>query len=203
MKELDELSKVVAKFQKPLRLHDGDVKTILHRFAYLKQKLGEHCTTGVPDVKLVLTSVYCYARTPSNGRKIVGPAKFVSLCNGFGLHFTRKDLWRYEQLYFQHGFYAQAPITNVISYFEAAWYDISKDLNLPEKAKDPILSLLQKTQRLRGQKRAPGIIVGAVIYLVGRNMGIFFTQKELAEYFGVCELSVRQAVHGFERTNAA
>ena len=198
MNEIDELSKIVAKFQEPLRLHEGDAKIILHRFAYLKQKLGSTGPIGISDVKLLLTSVYCYIRTPRYGRKIVGPAKFVHMCNDFEFDFTRKDLWRYQPLYFQYEFYPRTPIISVTSYFEAAWYDISRGLALPETEKDSVLSLLKEIQKLKGPKRAPGTVVGAAIYLLGRKKGIYLTQDRLAEYFGISEVTLRSAAQAFE-----
>lgn len=198
MKEIDEWLKVVAKFKKSLRLHEGDAKYILNRFNYLKQRLGPHGTRGIPDVKLLLTSIYCYTNTPSYGRKIVSPAKFVSLCDDFEFEFTRKDIWRYEQLYFQYNFYPRASIPNAISYFEAAWYDISKDLGLPEMAKDQVLTLLKGIHELEGPRPAPRTVVGAAIYLIGEKTGNYFTQKELAYYFGIHELSLRNAAKAFK-----
>jgi len=196
MNEIDELSTIVAKFQKPLRLHEGDAKTILLRFAYLKQKLGTAVPMGISEVKLLLTSIYCYIRTPRYGRKIMGHAKFISFCYELGFDLTHKDLWRYQKLYFQYGYYR--PITNAKDYFEAAWYDISKDLGLPETAKDLVSSLLKKVQGLKGRRRAPGIVVGTAIYLVGKKIGIHFWQTELAEYFGMSEVSLRNAEDDFE-----
>jgi transcription initiation factor TFIIIB Brf1 subunit/transcription initiation factor TFIIB len=196
MNEIDELSTIVTKFQKPLRLHEGDAKTILLRCAYLKQKLGTAVPIGISEVKLLLTSIYCYIRTPRYGRKIMGHAKFISFCHELGFDLTHKDLWRYQKLYFQYGYYL--PITNAKDYFEAAWYDISKDLGLPETAKDLVLSLLKKVQGLKGRRRAPGIVVGTAIYLVGKKIGSHFWQKELAEYFGISEVSLRNAKDDFE-----
>jgi hypothetical protein len=196
MSEIDELSKVIAKFQKPLRLHEGDAKTILCRFAYLKQKLGATGTKGMPDVKLLLTSIYCYTRTPAYGRKIMGPYKFVSLCNKFEYSLTHRDLWRYQKLYFQNESYE--PITNSTDYFEAAWYDISIELELPETAKGLVLSFLKEVQGLKGPRRAPRTVVGTAIYLVGKKIGRNFLQTELAEYFGISEVSLRNAVRDFE-----
>jgi transcription initiation factor TFIIIB Brf1 subunit/transcription initiation factor TFIIB len=85
-----------------------------------------------------------------------------------------------------------------VTYFNAAWYDIGKDLNLPQTAKDQILSLLGEAKKLKGSHRSAGIVVGAIIHLFGGKIGTYFTQSELAEYFGVSEVSLRNAEHDFE-----
>jgi hypothetical protein len=198
MSEIDELSKVVAKFLEPLRLNQGDAKTILYRFAYLKQKLGTNGPLGIPDVKLLLTSVYCYIRNPRYGRKIMGPAKFICLCREFELNLNQRELWRYQKLYFQQGLYPYAPIASSVDYFEAAWYDMTKDLGLTETAKDHMLSLLKEVQALGGPRRAPGVVVAAMIYIVGKKIGTSFSQSYLAEYFGISEVTLRNSVKDFK-----
>jgi len=197
MNEVDQLSKVVKKFKNLLRLHGGDVKIILNRFCYLKQKLGTR-PTGIRDVKLVLTSVYCYTRTPKYGRKIVGPSRFINICKSLGFDINRRDLWRYKKLYFKHGFYKTGPITNAISYFEAGWYDISKDLLLPETAKNCVLSLLKEIQDMKVYKRSPQTVVAAAIYCLNERTGVYLTQSTLADYFGISEVSLRNAAHEIE-----
>jgi len=199
MTDIDESLRIVAQFKKPLRLHESDAKYIVNRFSYLKQKLGTNGLKGFPDTKLLLTSIYCYIRDPNHGRKIVSPYKFVRMCNNFEFSFTIRDLWRYEQLYFEHGYYPRAPISNLIVYFEAAWYDISKDLSLDEQAKGRLLSLLRKIQTLKGPRRAPWIVTAAAIYLLDRKRGYYRTQGELTEYFGISEVSLRNAAQAFDR----
>jgi len=197
MNEVDELSKVVEKFRNLLRLHGADVKYILNRFYYLKQKLRTS-QTGISDVKLVLTSVHCYSRTPKYGRKIVGPSKFINICKSLGFDINRRDLWRYKKLYFKHGFYESGSITNAISYFEAGWYDISKDLSLPETAKNCVLLLLKEIQDLKVYQRSPQTVVAAAIYCLNERTEVHFTQETLADYFGISEVSLRNAAHEIE-----
>lgn len=193
MSEFSELEKIVEVFHKPLRLHEGDAKTIICRFAYLKQKLG---TKTFPDIKLLLTSIYCYTRTPRYGRKILGAYKFCSLCREFGYTINHRDLWRYQKLYFEHGYYT--PIINSQSYFEAAWHDLSRDLLLPETAKDMVSFLLKEMHESKRSSRSPSIVVGTAIYLIGKKIGKYLTQAEIASYFGISEVGIRNAVKDFE-----
>lgn len=194
MNETDELTNIAKKFKDELRLHAGDVKIIINRFNYLKQKMGVS-PTGIADEKLVLTSIYCYSRTPKYGRKILGASKFINICKSLGFKINRKDLWRYKRLYFEHGFYESAVITNAIDYFEKAWYDISKDLFLSEASKKTVLGLLKDVQNLKVYQRSPQTVVAAAIYCLNGSTDNIFTQKELAEYFGISEVSLRNAAH--------
>ena len=198
MTDIDESLRIVGQFQKPLRLHESDVKYIVNRFSYLKQKMGSTGLKGFPDIRLLLTSIYCYIRDPNNGRKIVSPYKFIWMCDNFEFSFTVRDLWRYEQLYFEHNLYPRAPVSNVFVYFEAAWYDISKDLSLDEQAKGELLFLFKKIQTLKGPRRAPWIVTATTIYLLDKKRGRYRTQEELTEYFGISEVSLRNAAQAYE-----
>jgi len=199
MTDINESLRIVAQFRKPLRLHESDVKYIVNRFSYLKQKLGTAALKGFPDSKLLLTSIYCYIRDPNHGRKIVSPYKFVAMCNNFEFSFSIRDLWRYEQLYFEYGYYSRAPVSDVFVYFEAAWYDISKDLSLDGQAKSQLLSLLKKAKTLKGPRRAPWIVTAAAIRFLDKKRGYYRTLSELTEYFGISEVSLRNAVQAFEQ----
>lgn len=198
MTDVDEVIKMLMPFQKPLRLHESDLKYIVQRFSYLKQKLGANGLKGYPDTKLLLTSVYCYIRDPANGRKIISLNKFVKLCSTFHFTFRSKDFWRYEQFYFEYDYYPRAPISNPLMYFEAAWYDISKDLSIDDELKGQLISLLKKVNSLKAPKRSPWIVTAAAIHLLDNKRGHYRTQFDLGEYFGISEVSIRCAAHDLE-----
>lgn len=198
MTDVDEALRIVAQFQESLRLHEADVKHIVYRFSYLKQQLGTNGLKGFPDLNILLTSIYYYVRDPNNGRKIVSPHKFVSICRSLGFVFSGKDLWRYGRLYFEHERYSRAPVSNALVYFEAAWHDISKNLSLDEHAKDQLLSLLKKFQTLKKHRGSPWIVTAAAIYLFDKKRGHYRTQWELSDFFGISEVSLRTAAKDFE-----
>ena len=198
MTDVDDSLKIVAQFQESLRLHESDVKYIVNRFSYLKQKLGTNGLRGFPDVNILLTSIYYYVRDPNHGRKIVSPYKFVSMCRNLGFVFSGKDLWRYGKLYFEHEKYSRAPVSNAPVYFEAAWHDISKDLSLDEHAKDQLLSLLKKFRESKKHRGSPWIVTAAAIYLFDKKRGHYRLQWELSDYFGISEVSLRTAAQDFE-----
>lgn len=199
MTNITEAMEMLAPFQEPLRLHESDIKTVVQRFSYLKQKLGSNGLKGYPDSKLLLTSVYCYVRDPANGRKIISLAQFVDLCDTLKLQYSSKVFWKYAQFYFENGYYRQAPISKVLVYLEAAWYDISNDLSIGEGEKRHLVTLLKKMESFKLHHRAPWIVTAAAINILDKKMGRYRTQCDLSTYFGISEVSLRNAVKDFEK----
>lgn len=190
MTEIQELSRILRKFQEPLRLHERDISIVLHDFGYLKQRIR---AKGYPDVKLVLTGLYCYVRSLETGRKVVGSHEFVKICKEFGLDISTKDLWRYQKLYYEHEFYS--PITSSVRYFEAIWEDLIKAFPLPPAMREDVISLLQKGSD-RGGKR--GAIAAAAVYKIAERSRIYLPQKSIAQFFGITEVALRQNLPPFQ-----
>ncbi len=104
------------------------------------------------------------------------------------LGISQKDLWRLTNLYYDKGLYS--PVTSSLEYFEASWYDLSKAFNFPPTVKEQVESLLAKVPT-SGKKL--GVVVAAAVYTVTSNLTKDITMKSIADYFGVTEISVRNA----------
>ena len=146
----------------------------------------------------MLTSIYCYVREPAHSRRVVNPQKFVIICDDVGYYISTKEIWRFSKLYFDQGLYAPALVSNAVDYLKAAWYDVSKDFDLPEEQKDQVKKVVTEAQNLKGQKRAPSVVTAAIIYLFCNNNGRSVTQVEIARYFCISEVSIRSAIHDFK-----
>jgi hypothetical protein len=188
--DTSDLFKILGKFQIPLRLHDGDIITAVTRSGYLKQKIRD---MGSRDTKLALTSLYLLARTPTMGRRVISSNEFVQLCSEFGLDFTSKDLWRLASLYYENEVYH--PISNSIEYFEACWYDLSKHFRFPDSMHDDILFLLKQ---IPTPGRKLEVVVAAAVYNVVVSARLNFLQNEIADFFGISDVALRNATNLFK-----
>jgi len=178
---------ILGKVAKPLGLSPKDIEFILVRFEKLKSK---ELHRGRSQIRLILALTYSYLRWESSGRKPISPKNFVLICETNDLRINRQTLLRYERLLKQEGLY---PATHLKPHelLERMWSSVKDEFSLPERVKATALELMSQ---FKFTGRSPEVVAATCLYVAAPRCGAFsLTQRDLADTFGVTEVSIRNA----------
>ena len=179
-------NEVVRKVASAFGIFPVEIPLILSRF----DKLREMGLTGGRDRSLlILAATYEYLRWKGSGKQPVSPNEFSKVCQDKRFALTRANLLMLSRLYKQAGLF---PSTHLKPQplFEKKWPLIKDKYSLTEHARFKALELMSAGD-LTG--RTPEVIVAGCIYTAVTVYGLsqYITQKEIADEFGVTEVSVR------------
>ena len=184
---------ILQKIAGPIGLFPKDIELILTRFAKLKD-LGY--VQGRRQIQLILAAAYLYLRWEGSGRRPKSPKNFLVICKSGGFRMDRSTLQGCARLFKEAGLYPTSHLTPR-QLFERLWYHLREEYRLPESVRSIALELMS-IQELVG--RSPEVVVAACLYLGALEKSIHLRQKELAEEFGITEVSLRNVKKVVDRS---
>lgn len=176
---------VLQSIAKPLGITAHDIEFILTRVDKLK-------TTGVIRGRnyesIILTAAFLYLRWQGSQRRPMSVKKFIEVT---GISKSRllmtSRLFKAANLYPKH-------LLQPEELLEGTWSSLKQRYAFPDTIKTETLKLIEVcTERAKRVGRTPtqAPIVAACVYIVCNVAGIWITQEELADIFGVTTVSIR------------
>jgi transcription initiation factor TFIIIB Brf1 subunit/transcription initiation factor TFIIB len=185
---------ILERIAAPLGLSTKDIQFILVRFEKLKSK---GVVRGRRQIHLILTAAYLYLRWERSGRQPLSPKSFVAACKDKGLQVDRRTLLMYSRLFKDAGLYPWSHL-KPNELLERMWNTLKAEYGLPENVKVIALGLMS---RFNFTGRSPEVVVAACLYVGARKCSMRITQKDLAERFGITEVSVRNVKNLLDSTS--
>jgi len=178
------LYEILKEIQKPLKLSEGDIQLILTRTRNLKDKTS---TRGRSDLGLILTCTYLFINWIGANKLPININKFISICNVKKYYITKNALLNNVKVFKEARIF---PVyTNITELFEGYWPTIKQYFKLEEAIKTEIIEIIENNKITSGRSR--NVILAGSIYYITRKYGLRIYQSQLASFFGITEVSIR------------
>ena len=175
---------VLQNLSHDLGISKTEVELILTRVDKLRVK---GCLRGWDMLGIILTAAILYVRWPKSKRAPLSFSRFVKICRRKGYRITRKQIFRCSKLFKNTRLYPIGP--TAIEILNGQWKYLKKKFGFPDEIRTKAVNLLSNRQIIAG--RSPQVVVASSLYLTCRMHGFRITQPELADTFGVTEVSMR------------
>lgn len=170
----------------------NDIEFILMRVDKLKSK---GLIKGRSFEHVILAAAFLYLRWEGSGRRPVSATRFVDLSEDFGL--STSELFMTCRLFTSAGLYPRQHLRPE-SLLERSWKSLQDKYSLPETVKSRILALM-KDPELVG--KTSSTVVAGCTYVASLESGNWILQDDLAEFFGITQVSLRNILNCLRKNN--
>lgn len=171
----------------------NDIEFILTRVDKLKSR---GLTKGRSFEHVILAAAFLYLRWEGSGRRPLSAEQYVSICQEFGL--SKSALLMDIRPFTEAGLYPRKPIFSK-ALLDRLWKSLQDKYALPESVKERILVLANEPKI---KYRTPNTVLAACTYLAAIEAGKPITQDELSRFFGVTEVTLRNAWNALKNNHS-
>lgn len=175
---------VLQNLSHDLAISKTEVELILTRVDKLRVK---GYLRGWDMLSIILTAAILYVRWPKSKRVPLAFSRFVKMCRRKGYRITKRQIFRCSKLFKNTRLYPVGP--TAVEILNGQWKYLKKEFGFPDEIKTKAVNLLSNRQIIAG--RSPQVVIAGSLYLICKIHGFEITQLELAEMFGVTEVSIR------------
>jgi len=178
---------IVKAIGKELLFNKNEIEMILTKFASLKED-HKFFKKGIGMEFFLLVCIYLCTSTWLLGKEPLNPRKFIKICKKNRIGYSYSSLTKYVREAKKAGFFRTGPRCEKIiaKYRNRIIYKFSLDVKTLDEIQE-----LEKTERMNTAGKNPFVVAAGFCYLIIRKKGLLVSQKQLADFFGVSELSVR------------
>jgi transcription initiation factor TFIIIB Brf1 subunit/transcription initiation factor TFIIB len=182
---------ILASVASQIGITKNDIAFILTRVDKLKSK---GLVRGRHYEHVILAAAFLYLRWEGSGRRPLSAEQFTGACEQFGL--TKAALFTTSRPFLDAGLYPRKPLLTA-TLLDRIWKSLQDKYALPDTVKARILEL---TKEPKIKYRTPSAILAGCSYIACIEAGNRITQEELAGFFGVTEVSLRNIINVLRET---
>lgn len=179
--------RIVQNLSVPLNLSQGDIQQVLalyHHVIVTEKQL----TRGRPRYLLLMAVIFSYTRSKAFGRSPITAREFIEACWQAGYRISETDLFYYTNL-LKKCAPTRGPL-KVEEMLERHRHALRKRFALEDSTIDLAKNIISKSQQ-KVKQRNPGGLAAAALYLASQQRDQMLTQSEIAEYFRISEVTLR------------
>jgi len=175
---------IVKDIQKSLKLSEGDIQHILTRTGNLIEKTS---MKGRSYLRLILSCIYLYVNWKGSNKSPISVSKYISICRKKNYRLSKTALMDNVKFFKKNKIF---PVyTNIIDTFNGYWPTIKEYFSLNNTLKQDIINIIINKKIVSGRSR--NVILAGSIYYITKKNNMDITQKQLANFFGVTTVSIR------------
>jgi len=164
-----------------------DIEFILVRFDKFRSR---GLVKGRRYDHAILAAAFLYLQWEGARKVPVSAAKFVGGCKDPEL--SRSRLLQLSSVFKEANLYPKMHLQSD-NLLEKTWRKIQDKYDLPEAVKVRAIALMA-TPQLKERALTPYAVVAACMYIASKEQGYWISQWDLAEFFGVTEVTIRNAI---------
>ena len=134
---------------------------------------------------VVLAAAFLYLRSERSGRRPLSAERFAGICKEYCL--TRSVLFTTIRPFMAAGLFPRILIRPQ-TLLERLWKSLQDKFGLPDAMKDRILELVAEPKI---KYKTPSAVLAACTYVACVEASMWITQVEIADFFGVTEVTLR------------
>jgi len=146
---------------------------------------------------IVLAAAFLYLRSERSGRRPLSAEQFARICKEYGL--TRPSLLMTIRPFMDAGLFPKESLRPKVL-LERLWKSLQDKFALPDTIKSRILELAAEPKI---KYHTPIAVLAGCTYVACVEAALWITQDELASFFGVTEVTLRNIVIIIRENNSS